>query len=97
MAHTADRRVAARANQLAAAFIRFQLLGDHEAMHGVLCQATEDRTGQLAFITALASIAGSVAADAYGRGAALEYLQAVAVNSGALSDDPDIDRHFDGH
>ena len=30
---TIDRRIAARANQRAAAFIRFQMLGDHEAMH----------------------------------------------------------------
>ncbi|MEJ2578282.1 MAG: hypothetical protein P8Z68_04210 [Kineosporiaceae bacterium] len=93
---TTDRRMAARANQRAAAFIRFQLLGDHEAMHFVLTDASETQTEKLAFVTALASIAGSVATSAMGRDRALSYLQSVAESSAALSHADDIDRFFDG-
>lgn len=93
---TLDRRMAARANQRAAAFIRFQMLGDHEAMHFVLTDATESDTARLGFVTALASIAGSIASSAMGRERALAYLQSVAESSAALSDADDIDRFFDG-
>jgi membrane protein YqaA with SNARE-associated domain len=90
-----ERRMAARANQRAAAFIRFQMMGDHEAMHYVLSDAGEDETARLAFVTALASIAGSVATTALGREPALAYLRSVAENSAALSTADDIDSYFD--
>jgi uncharacterized protein YegL len=90
-----DRRAAARANQRAAAFIRFQMLGDHEAMHYLLTDVSETDDSRLAFTTALASIAASVATMAMGREAALAYLQSVAENSAVLSDADDIDRFFD--
>jgi len=92
---TVERRMAARANQRAAAFIRFQMLGDHEAMHYVLTDAGETERARLAFVTALASIAGSVATSAMGRDQALTYLRTVAENSAALSAADDIDRFFD--
>jgi membrane protein YqaA with SNARE-associated domain len=92
---TIERRIAARANQRAAAFIRFQMLGDHEAMHIVLTESGESDTARLAFVTALASIAGSVAGSAFGREGALRYLQSVAESSAALSDAEDIDRFFE--
>jgi hypothetical protein len=92
---TVDRRVAARANQRAAAFIRFQMLGDHEAMHFILSDSGETDTARLAFVTALGSIAGQVAGTAFGREKALRYLQSVAESSAALSDADDIDRFFD--
>src|SRR4051812_27411694 len=57
---TVERRTAARANQRAAAFVRFQMLGDHEAMHFILTDSGESHTARLAFLTALASIAGTV-------------------------------------
>ena len=38
---TVERRTAARANQRAAAFARFQMLGDHEAMHFILTDSGE--------------------------------------------------------
>lgn len=93
---TAERRMAAQANQRAAAFVRFQLLGDHEAMHYVLTDSGENQTERLAFITALASIAGAVATGAMGKDKALTYLQTVAESSAALSHADDIDRYFDG-
>jgi hypothetical protein len=93
---TTDRRLAARANQRAAAFVRFQMMGDHEAMHIVLTEASETHTTRLAFVTALASIAGSIATTTMGRERALNYLLAVAESSAALSDADDIDRYFDG-
>lgn len=93
---TIERREAARANQRAAAFIRFQVLGDHEAMHFILTEAAENDTARLAFVTALASIAGSLATSSMGREQALAYLQSVAESSAALSDADDIDRYFDG-
>jgi hypothetical protein len=92
---TVERRAAARANQRAAAFIRFQMLGDHEAMHYLLVDATESERARLEFVTALASIAGSLAAAAFGREQALAYLQSVAESSAALSDADDIDRYFE--
>jgi membrane protein YqaA with SNARE-associated domain len=92
---TIERRIAARANQRAAAFIRFQLLGDHEAMHIILSESGESDTARLAFLTALGSIAGSIAGTAFGRDKALSYLQSVAESSAALSDSDDIDRYFD--
>lgn len=92
---TIERREAARANQRAAAFIRFQVLGDHEAMHFILTEAAESETARLAFVTALASIAGSLATSSMGRDTALTYLRSVAESSAALSDADDIDRYFD--
>lgn len=92
---TTERRLAARANQRAAAFIRFQMLGDHEAMHFLLSDAAESEHARLAFVTALASIAGSVASTAMGRERALSYLQTIAENSAALCDADDIDSFFD--
>jgi hypothetical protein len=92
---TVERRIAARANQRAAAFIRFQMLGDHEAMHYILSDSGESDTARLAFVTALGSIAGQVASTALGREEALRYLQTVAESSAALSDADDIDRYFD--
>ena len=92
---TVERRMAARANQRAAAFIRFQMLGDHEAMHYVLSDAGEDDRSRLAFVTALASIAASLATGAMGREPALAYLRSVAESSAALSAADDIDSFFD--
>jgi hypothetical protein len=92
---TVERRSAARANQRAAAFIRFQMLGDHEAMRYLLLDVGENERSRLEFTTALASIAGSVAAMALGRDQALAYLRSVAESSAALSDADDIDRYFD--
>jgi hypothetical protein len=92
---TVDRRIAARANQRAAAFIRFQMLGDHEAMHFILTDSGETDTARLAFLTALGSIAGQAATAAYGHDGALRHLQSVAESSAALSDSDDIDRFFD--
>jgi hypothetical protein len=94
---TMERRMAARANQRAAAFIRFQMMGDHEAMHIVLTEASETETTRLAFLTALASIAGSISTTTMGRERALNYLLAVAESSAALSHADDIDRYFDGN
>jgi len=78
-----ERRAAALANQRAAAFIRFQLLGDHQAMQILLSEL--DDGGQLGFVTALASIAGSTATQAMGREKALNYLQVVAEQSAILA------------
>ena len=92
---TVERRAAARANQRAAAFIRFQMLGDHEAMQYLLLDAAESERTRLEFVTALASIAGSLAAAAYGPEEALVYLKSVAESSAALSDADDIDQYFE--
>src|SRR4051794_12669880 len=92
---TVERRSAARANQRAAAFIRFQMLGDHEAMHYLLLDVAESERSRLEFTTALASIAGSLAATALGRDQALLYLRSVAESSAVLSGADDIDRYFD--
>ena len=92
---TNERRIAARANQRAADFIRFQMLGDHQAMHFVLTETTEDDAAHLAFVAALASIASSLATSTLGRDRALEYLQAIVHSSAVLSSADDIDRFFD--
>jgi hypothetical protein len=89
-----ERRAAARANQRAAAFIRFQLLGDHDAMHLVLKEVGPDTVAGMTFATALGSIAGQLATSSLGREGALAYLAEVARTSGALSDAPDIDEYF---
>jgi hypothetical protein len=92
---TTERRRAARANQRAAAFIRFQLMGDHEAMHLVLLGAgAEDETSRLGFVTALASIAGSLATQVYGREQALDRMRVIAETSAALSAADDIEGFF---
>lgn len=93
---TVDRRGAAHANQRAAAFIRLQMLGDHEAMHYLLADIEHDLTSRLAFVTAMASIAGSISTQAMGRDGALDYLRLLAENSAALGSSDDIDRYFDG-
>jgi ActR/RegA family two-component response regulator len=92
---TVERRLAARANQRAAAFARFQMLGDAEGMQVVLDESRESERAHLSFLTALASIAGTVATTAFGREGALDYLQTVAASSAALSEADDIDRYFD--
>jgi len=92
---TVQRRVAARANQRAAAFIRFQMLGDHEAMHILLTELSDDDTMRLAFVTALASIAATIGTQSMGRDGTLRYLRLLAENSAALSDADDIDSFFD--
>jgi hypothetical protein len=92
---TVERRAAARANQRAAAFTRFQLMGDHEAMHLLLTDLGDDEHARLAFVTALGSIAGTVATRSMGHDGALNYLQVVAESSAALSAADDIDRYFD--
>ena len=74
---------------------RLQMLGDHEAMHYLLLDVAESDRSRLEFTTALASIAGSLAAAAFGREEALLYLRSVAQSSAALSDAEDIDRYFD--
>ena len=93
---TVQRRVAARANQRAAAFIRFQMLGDHEAMHILLTELSDDDNMRLAFVTALASIAATVGTQTMGREGTMTYLRLLAENSAALSDADDIDSFFDG-
>lgn len=96
MSTTAQRREAARANQRAAAFVRFQMLGDHEAMHVVLRDVSSDGTAMIGFVTALASLAGQAAATSLTREGALAHFQAVAQNSAMLESSDDIDRFFDG-
>ena len=46
---SSEHRAAALANQRAAAFIRFQMLGDHEAMHFLLTEL--DEHASLGFVT----------------------------------------------
>ena len=92
---TLERREAAKANQRAAAFARFHLLGDAEAMQLVLSESGESDYAHLAFVTALASIAGTVATRSMGRDGALDYLQNLAAQSAVLSEAADIDRFFD--
>jgi hypothetical protein len=79
-----EHRAAARANQRAAAFIRFQLLNDHEAMHFLLTEL--DDSTRLGFVTALASIAGSIAVRSMGEQAALDYLKLLAETSATLAE-----------
>lgn len=92
---TDERRMAALANQRAAAFVRFQLLGDHQAMHFVLVEAAAEETSRLAFVTALASIAGTIGTQALGRDGLLEYLHRLAASSAALHGADDIDGYFE--
>ena len=63
----------------------------------VLTEAGETDTARLAFVTALASIAGSIATTTMGRERSLSYLQAVAESSAVLSAADDIDKYFDGN
>ncbi|MBL8929188.1 MAG: hypothetical protein JNL54_03580 [Kineosporiaceae bacterium] len=91
---TLERRRAARANQRAAAFVRFQMAGDAEAMQVVLTEAAEDEYARLAFVTALASLAAGTATSAFGRDGALTYFQSVATNSAVLSEADNIDDYF---
>jgi hypothetical protein len=63
-------------------------------MHYLLVDAGESDRTRLEFVTALASIAGSLAASALGPQRALAYLQSVAESSAALSGAEDIDRYF---
>ena len=79
-----ERRAAALANQRAAAFIRFQLLGDHQAMHLLLTDL--DAREQLGFVTALASIGSSVLTRQLGEQGALDYLKLLAETSASLAD-----------
>jgi hypothetical protein len=79
-----EHRAALLANQRAAAFTRFQLLGDHEAMHLLLTDL--DEHSRLAFMTALASIAGALATRQMGDQGALDYLRQVAETSASLAD-----------
>jgi hypothetical protein len=81
---SAEHRAAARANQRAAAFIRFQMLGDHEAMHLLLTDL--DEYAQLGFVTALASIAATVSTRSMGEQGALDYLKLLAETSATLAD-----------
>jgi len=80
-------RAAALANQRAAAFIRFQMIGDHEAMHFLLTEL--DDHSRLGFMTALASIAGTVAARAMGAQGALDYLKLLAETSASFAEPQD--------
>lgn len=92
---TEQRRAAARANQRAAAFVRFQMLGDHDAMHLVLREVGPEPVDGMAFATALAALAGRLASASMGRDGALRHLAEVARTSGVLSDAPDIDSYFE--
>lgn len=80
---SSEHRAAALANQRAAAFIRLQMLGDHQAMHLLLTDL--DERERLGFLTALASIAASVSVRAMGQKGALDYLKLLAETSAALA------------
>jgi len=82
-----EHRAAALANQRAAAFIRFQMLGDHEAMHFLLTDL--DEYARLGFVTALASIAATLATRSMGEQGALDYLKLLAETSATLADPSD--------
>ena len=92
---THDRRGAARANRQAAAFLRFQMLGDPEGMSYALNEALASPQGRLAFITAIGAMAGQLGTQAMGEERMLAYLKAVAETSAALESADDIDRFFD--
>ncbi len=89
----AKREQAARANQRAAAFVRFQMSGDHEAMHLMLSEV-QGADQQLAFITALANLSAMVCEAALGHERSLQYLESIAntsamlIATGALGDGP---------
>jgi hypothetical protein len=91
---THDRRSAARANRQAAAFVRFQLLGDAEGMSYALNEALVGHSERLAFITAMGAMAGNLGAQAMGQERMLDYLKVVAETSAALENAEDIDRFF---
>jgi len=84
---SAEHRAAALANQRAAAFIRFQMIGDHEAMHFLLTDL--DDYGRLGFVTAMASIASTLATRAMGEQGALDYLKLLAETSAQLAEPHD--------
>ena len=87
MPSSPEQRAAARANQRAAAFIRFQMINDHEAMHFLLTEL-DDRS-RLGFVAALASIAASVAVRSMGEQGALDYLKLLAETSASLAEPSD--------
>ena len=87
MTSSPEHRAAALANQRAAAFIRFQMLGDHEAMHFLLTDL--DEYARLGFVTALASIAATLATRSMGEKGALDYLKLLAETSATLADPSD--------
>jgi len=72
-------RDAALANQRAAAFVRFQMIGDHEAM-SLLLSDLDDR-GRLGFIAALTSIAAALGRRSMGEEEAMDYFQLMASTS----------------
>ena len=94
MTSTHDRRGAARANRQAAAFVRFQLLGDVEGMSYALDEALAAPGARLAFVTAMGALAGNLGAQAMGRQRMLDYLKVVAETSAALESAEDLDRFF---
>ena len=87
MTSSPEHRAAALANQRAAAFIRFQMIGDHEAMHFLLTDL--DEYGRLGFVTAMASIASTLATRAMGEQGALDYLKLLAETSASLAEPRD--------
>ena len=87
MTSSPEHRAAALANQRAAAFIRFQMIGDHEAMHFLLTDL--DEYGRLGFVTAMASIASTLATRAMGDQGALDYLKLLAETSASLAEPHD--------
>lgn len=95
MTSTNHRRGAARANRQAAAFLRFQLLGDHEGMSYALQEALAGTGERLAFITALGAMAGQLGVQSMGHERLLDYLRVVAETSAALENSDDIDSFFD--
>ena len=84
MSSSPEHRAAARANQRAAAFIRFQMLNDHEAMHFLLTEL--DEHSRLGFIAAMASIAATVTVKSMGEQGALDYLKLLAETSARLAE-----------
>ncbi|GAA3625481.1 MULTISPECIES: hypothetical protein [Kineosporia] len=81
---SAEQRAAALANQRAAAFIRFQMLGDHEAMSFILREL--EGTEQLSFVTALASLSATIASKHMGEDGAMDYFRMVAETSASLAE-----------
>ncbi|MBT0770956.1 hypothetical protein KIH74_18605 [Kineosporia sp. J2-2] len=79
-----EHRAAALANQRAAAFIRFQMLGDHEAMSFILRDL--EGTSQLSFVTALASLSATIASKHMGEENAKDYFRMVAETSATLAE-----------
>jgi hypothetical protein len=81
---SSEQRAAALANQRAAAFIRFQMLGDHEAMSFILRDL--EGTEQLSFVTALASLSATIASKHMGPEQAMDYFRMVAETSAGLAE-----------